>query len=212
MAHFIDGGTLMFDSLLYGRPHPSTQQFLASQFQQLSSNLTTAGQRFMESAAEVFEKLAGSEAERVLRAVGRNIRSMWQLDEIRMLSTIGELQTAPLTMQRWIMAEPMVRQMYHDQRVDGYSESYVDVHPGDIGESHYDYRRVMDGVLVDDEEPDNNGDPSWHATTYIEELLPEDRDLLLEEQVDILQTWEHVRAAIKRGKEDPTSRFNADLT
>lgn len=211
MALIVEGGSLTFDAMSYAMPHPNTLQFLSSQFEQATSNLTAAGQRFLDTAKDMYDRLSSSEALNRFRVAGRAIRSMWQMDEIRQLNTIGEFQNAPLSMQRWIMAEPTGRKMYHQQRMDGYSETYLDMEPSAIGEEHYDYRRVMDGLLVMDEEEDLNGDLGWTATTYWEELLPEDNDLSLEEQVDITNSWKFFKEHLKAGKEDPTSRFNSDL-
>lgn len=209
MPQIIDGGRMTFDALVYGQMHPGTQQFLASQFEAPTAMLTQAGQRFFADTYEIYDRLAGSTALRALKAIGRAVGSIWQTDEIRYVYDIAQLQHAPLKMQRFIMAMPDLRQMYHEQRVDGYSDTYVDVHPGAVGMEHYDYRRVVDGHLFIDDEADP--DSNWHATTFFEELLPEDQELTLEEQRDILDTWRAVRASLDHNKEDPTSRFNADI-
>lgn len=211
MAQFIDGGNLMFKSLMYGRPHPGTMQFLETQAQSMSSALTDAGSRFMETARDMYSHLESSNAIRAMRAAGRAVRSLWQLDEIRELIDVGQLQHAPLSMQRWIMAEPTTRGLFQKQRLDGYSETYTDLFPGTIGEEHYDYRRVMDGVVVVDAEPDERGEHGWTATTYLEELLSDEDDLMPAEQQDILATWGRQIAAAQRKKEDFTSKFNADM-
>jgi hypothetical protein len=211
MAQIIDGGNLMFKSLMYGRPHPGTMQFIENQMGYMSQSLSDAGRRFVEEAQNMYAHLESSNAMRAIRSVGRAVRSLWQLDEIRELNDIGQLQHAPLTMQRWVMAQPQIRSLFHQQRLDGYSDSYVDLAPGQIGEEHYDYRRVMDGMVVVDETPDESGEFGWTATTYLEELLPEDSDLMLDEQQDILATWGHLLSSLERGKEDPTSKYNADL-
>ena len=116
MVQIVDGGSLTFDSLIYGPPHPGTQQFLSNQIQTVSTHLTDAGRQFMAGVNDMYERMSGSTAVRMLRAAGRSIRSMWQLDEIRALQTIGEFQNSPLVMQRWVMAEPTIRQMYQAQR------------------------------------------------------------------------------------------------
>ena len=164
----------------------------------------------MSQARDMYERMSGSQAARMLRAVSRSVRNFWQIDDIRVLTDIDQFQHAAPKMQRWIMAEPTVRTLYHKQRLDGYSESYVDIDPQGIGESHYDYRRAMDGIVVVNEDAKGN-DPEYVADNYMDELLPEDADLTLEEQSDILLAWEHAKAHILRRKEDPTSRFNADL-
>ena len=50
------------------------------------------------------------------------------------LMSFQRLQEANLTMQRWIMAHPQVRQMYVDQNLDGYSSTYKNISGKETGE------------------------------------------------------------------------------
>jgi hypothetical protein len=111
---------------------------------------------------------------------------------------MGAMQQAPVVMQRWIMAEPTVRTLYHKQECDGFSDTYKDMSPGIVGEQHYDYRRVMDGVIQED------GD-SWCAKFYMDDLVEGDTPLIFRDKMDILSTWERVTMYIAAGDEDPTS-------
>lgn len=206
MARIHDGGGMMFDALAYGNQHASTQRFLMNQFENLSHTLQSAGESFVAAAQDAYERISGSDAMRMLRAAGRAVRSAWQMDEIRPLYTIGEFQHAPLTMQRWLMAEPTTRALYNKQKIDGYSDTYIDVDPGTLGENHYDYRRAMDGLVVVDED---TGD--WHAMQYLDELRTDDVELELDQQVDIQQAWSYLRHHIRQKTDDPTSRYNSAM-
>lgn len=208
MVQVVFGGAQDFDALLYGERHPGTMQYLQNQVNsvmEMSRTLTDAGRQFFSTAQDLYDKFNSAEAMRLARAAVRRVGSIFQRDEIRSIWELGQLQNAPLTMQRWIMAEPTVRRMYHEQRCDGYSDTYVDNHPGQIGRDHYDYRRVMDGILVDSEEHD------WKATVYFDDLLEGDRELTLDEKIDILSTWDVVASMMKEGSEDPTSAFGNKL-
>ena len=205
MAMIMEGDADTFNALAFGEQHPNALQWLQQQAQQVSPLLNSAGQAFMQQARNLYEQVSGSAAIRIARAARRRVSQLFQTSMIRCLQTIGEMQHASSTMQRWIMADPVVRKMYYNQQLDGYSDSYLDVHVGDIGADHYDYRRVMNGIVVDNE------DGSWSATTYMDELFEDDRELDLMEQVDILDTWGNIRALIRQRKDDPTSRWNAEL-
>lgn len=204
MAHFIEGGSMTFDALTYGGPHPGTLNFLQQQFENITPTLQHAGQQFVQQAQSWFEQLNGSAALRAMKSAGRAIKSLWQLDEVRPLTELAQLQFASPTMQRWVMAEPTIRKLYHQGAVDGYSDTYVDAYPKDIGETHYDYRRVMDGIVVVNDEDHPH---EWTATTYIDEMYEDEQPLTLEEQMDILDTWDFMRAHLKHSKEDPTSIY-----
>lgn len=205
----ITGGARTFSALAYQNQHPENQNYFAQKLQNFTQTFgdtvgSVAG-GFMSNAADLFDKFYGSEAVRLAKAAVRKVKSIWERDDIRELFGIGEIQQAKPIMQRWIMAEPTYRQMYHDQRCDGFSNSYVDMEPGVVGEAHYDYRRVMDGLLVDDEEE------GWNMTHYIEDLKEGDVDLELDEQLTILSVWDVVAMHAKAGGEDPGSVYGDKL-
>lgn len=210
MATIVDGGVDTFNALALGQLHPQTEQFLQTQAAEAmnSPTLSQYGRQFYEQGQSLFQRLAESRAAQYVKAAQRAVRSIWQNNDVRVLTTIAEMQWAPPAMQRWIMAEPTVRQMYHQQRLEGYDGSYQDAYPNDIGEDHYHYRRVMDGVVQFNEGDD---EPEWSATTYFDELDPDEAQLEFSEQEDILDTWTNIVAKIREGKEDPTSRWAAEL-
>jgi hypothetical protein len=139
-------------------------------------------------------------------AAKRAVSNVWQGNYVQYLNDIGQMQWASNTMQRWIMANPSIRQRYLDQTIEGYEGTYIGPeNPEELGETHYDYRRVMNGVVEDSEEH------GWTSTTYFEDLYEGDRELQLEEQVDILDTWSNILNMLRHGGEDPTSRWNSKL-
>jgi hypothetical protein len=56
----------------------------------------------------------------------------------------------------------------------------------------------MDGVIHDVEE---NGEYNWVAKVYMEDLLPGDRELEIDEQSKVLATWEVMNMFIKAGQD-----------
>jgi len=99
------------------------------------------------------------------------------------LLTFQQLQNANLTMQRWVISHPQIKQMYIDQNLDGYSGTYKNISGKTVGEQDYNYRLVMDGGLI----PTNDG---WEFKHYFEDLQIGDRELTHFEKVRIRNTWE----------------------
>jgi len=112
-----------------------------------------------------------------------------------------QIRDANITMQRYIMAHPEVRQLYLDNKIDGYSETYVNIFGNDVGESHYDYRKVMDGVIV----PTEKG---FKFTHYNDELLPGDKPLSFVERMTILRVWEEIDFLLNGTKYDFTNKVD----
>lgn len=210
MATIIEGGAATFDATVLGAQHPGTIAFIRQQFNTFTHHVGDAARSFIEETKELFESLNNDNALQLLRSARRALDSIWLPNEIQPLYNIGQVQHAPDAMVRWIMADVETRQMYHQGRIEGYGERYVDLQPGKVGEDHYDYRRVMNGVVVVDKESDGDGDYGWQTTTYFERLRPDDRELELVEQQDILRTYA-LLAKLRENSEDYTSPYGADI-
>jgi hypothetical protein len=205
MINIVYGGSDAFDAVVYGESHPNNLQYFQNQVNSVSNTLTEIGQGFFSNTQKLYEDIHGSEAMRRLRAVVRTAKSLFAPNVVSSMLDIGVMQQAPYVMQRWIMAEPMVREMYQKQICEGYGNSYLDTNPGTIGDTHYDYQRVMHGVVRESEEFD------FEVKFYMSENVEGDRDLTLSEKADIMTTWENVRSLMKRALEDPTSPSNNKL-
>jgi hypothetical protein len=64
----------------------------------------------------------------------------------------------------------------------------------------------MSGVVQAGEE----GEPDFSCRIYMDDLLPEDRELTHSEKVDILHSWELARIFLNQSV-DPTSIFDGSI-
>jgi len=201
MATIVNGGRQAYSAIAFGLPNTNTVSFLQNQFTSMSSVMSEAGRSFMERGRELFDKYHGAEAMRLAKAAIRATQHMFMHDAIMELNNISQFQQAKPVMQRWIMACPDIRKLYHQQRCDGYSGSYIDMYPGTIGEDHYDYRKVMSGIMVVGETDDCDYD--WRMRVWIED---DENDVTLSfgDKTTILSVWDMVKSMAKPGKEDPT--------
>jgi hypothetical protein len=206
----VSGGYDTFQAAMYGTMPRGVMDVLASQYDRVSSSMSERGRRFQEKAKAVFDRVSSSDAVRIAQAATRKLRNVWNANEIRPLLEIGQIQHAPPVMQRWIMADPYIRKLYHENKCDGYSDTYVDLHPGQIGKDHYDWRRLNDGLVVFETDEDGN-EIGWSATSYIEDLAEGDEDLTLSQKDDILDTQSVARAIQRMRRQDATSVRNANL-
>jgi len=206
MARFIEGDDESFDYMFYGEQDRGLQSYFSERLERASSGLQRAGSEFLERARNMHERFYNSDAVRYARAAARIVESVWTSDEVRRIVDLKGLQTAKPRMQRWLMAEPTYRKLYNEGRAAGYGESYEDIDPGKLGEEHYDYRRVMSGMVVE-----LDGDCDWESTTYDEDLHDENDRLMVDEQVDITESWHLMAHYAKLGKNDPGSRFDDEL-
>ncbi len=193
-----------FDSLVYSSPNQQTLNYLKNKASVISDTLTEQGRLFMQKAGNLLDHFSSNYYIDMARRVISDVKGNFESPHVIRLLDIESMRKASLVMQRWVMANPTVRQMYHSQRLDGYYDTYTDVHGKVSKDDHYDYRRVMDGVMQIDED-------DWHSTIYIEPLLEGDRDLTHAEKMDILFTWNKMDMILAQMKDDPTSVDGSSL-
>lgn len=190
-----------FNAFIYPEKNAGGLEYLRNQFNNFTGVLTNTANSFIQSSREQFERFNSNAAIEFARNVVKSVIGKAEVttDRVTTLWEVNQFQGASLQMQRWVMANPVVREVYHDQRCDGYSDTYFDAQPKVRGEGHYDYRRVMDGMVQYDE------DGNWFAKIYFEDLLEGDRDLTHGEKTDIAYTWSKLEYLMALGKDDPTS-------
>jgi hypothetical protein len=187
--------------------------YLQSQFDTGSAAFAGMGVGFMETARSAWERFGNSDAFRRAKAAVRMVAHMWQRDEIRSIWEMGAFQQAPLSMQRYLIANPVVREMYNEQRLDGWSETYVDMYPGKKGWGHYDYQMAVHGRVQTPAAKDEDGQDAedFHVEFFFDEPVEGDRYLTLLEQHDMFKCWDAMNALIADGGEDPTSPYASKL-
>lgn len=204
MANFIKGDGLTFDAMIYGGGNNTAQQFIANMNQQFNSRVHQDFlPMFQNLAGTVFEAVNVSKGLDQLRALGYKLGGMLNPNQVTVLDTLLEMQQANIGMQRWIMANPYVRKLHHDGLISGYDGIYEDLQPGIIGEEHFDYRMATNGIIM--ERPDGQME-SWEFFHDHDE-----EPLTFLDQVDILCTWDNMKAVLDLGVDDPTSAYGGKL-
>lgn len=198
-----------FNQLVYPDQNPGLQSYFYNQVYQINQSLTNFGQQFMDANKALYEKINDSEAIRIAKMALRYAKGLAHPNMIVALVDLDSFRAASPVNQRYVMANPTVRDLYHRQLIDGYSDTYEDMQPGQVGDQHYDYRRVMHAVVQDTQ--DDQGNYDWVAKQYYEELISGDRVLTATEKFDILKTWDVIELFLKSGQQDPTSIFDTKI-
>lgn len=198
----------LFTHALFPETSQAANQWIEAQFNRGTNFVSNTAATMFESAKALFQTMNNEALENRARSLYRSFKNLLHPNAIIPLTTVTEIQAAKPIMQRYMMAQPDVRELYHQQKCDGYSDSYVDLEPGKVGRNHYDYRRVMEGII--EECIDDNGYKTWSATVYDEDLEGEDRHLTFIEKVDILNSWDIMKDAISQSI-DPTDIFGGKL-
>jgi hypothetical protein len=205
MAQVIQAGVEGFEALIYPTQNPVNYEFIQNQFANIGNIASESVRGFYEKAQSIAQRFYDSSAVRHARAAVRAIRNAFEPNSVQYLPTLEAMQQASPVMIRYMMAEPTLRGLYQNQMCAGYGDSYFDMEPGRIGEDHYDYRRVMNGIAHEEE-----GQDDLVFNHYAELLHEGDRELDAFEQFGVLDTWSLAKMFIAAGK-DPSSPEGDDL-
>ena len=188
------------DLLLYGDKSNLISNYLMQQMQNIQPAFNEFSNRIYQSIQNSYnfvnDKLTQYGLYNQIKQSGVNVLDNYYEE----LLSFQQLQNANFTMQRWVMAHPEIKQLYVNQDIDGYSETYKNVFDKGVGENDYNYRRVMDGVIV------SNDDDHWVVKHHLEDLLYGDKELDHTEKVKILTTYDAMDWLLGTCKFDFTSK------
>lgn len=195
MAHFFegDGG---YSTLIYGEQANSLSTFQQSTENSFLTNLNDSARMFMDKTREIVGQVNNLQLKQRAVALYNKSRYMFDEDCIHPFVNYGHMQQAKPIMQRFMMAEPSIRGMYNKQRISGYNDEFYNPFPDHVGENHYDYRKVTDGIVIIDED---TGD--WTSTSWSDDFTDDDVLLNHSDQTDILTSWDNAKIWLSMGKD-----------
>jgi len=187
------------DAFLYGNKGNILNSYLMQQMQNVQPAFNEFSQRVFNAIQSSYNFVNDKLTQYGILNELSNKGLMALDNHFAAIDTFEGLQQASLTMQRWIMCHPELRQLYVDQNVDGYSDTYRPLYGKEVKENDYDYRRVMDGVIVDSND-------SFKYSFYMDELIGADRELNHFEKVQILHTHDYIDHVLNTCSFDFTSK------
>lgn len=161
--------------------------------------------RYLRKSAEIFDTFDFEAIRNKLKTVSRRWSDRFGSDEISLLSTIQDLQGARPRMRKYAMAMPRLRKLYLQGRCEGFGELYEMEDRIENVELYHEYREVMNGSFVGDDESDA-------YVTYLDVLDENGYETLSAiEKVIIRQGWDRISEWLDEADEDPTSMVGAKL-
>lgn len=181
------------------------QNYISKRFNDFVSVVRDTGDNFVTGLINSYQEGVENRKINLGELMKQRVGSIFQTDIIRPLNTINEIQQAPDTMKRWVMAHPVMRDRYLNGSVSGYDNAFVNNYPNqNSGTSHFDYRRVMDGVI-------QNVNDKCISTQFIETVCDVDR-LITSEKAIMKRVWSVIDQSIQDGSNsDPSSVWDGTM-
>lgn len=214
MAMLLQADVNCIDAVLFGAPTASMRDRIASEHNAFIQSIDPGwGGALIERTKNLFNAYNSSGVLQMVQNALNQVVAISKPDVVFQFSKLSEFQTAQPVMQAYLMANPYVRDMYHRNLCDGYSDTYVDPRPGVIGFGHQQFEQVMNGVVVLDKADDDDG----HWVNYSGAWTTEDQEALpLAQKAAVLNSWFAIERCFKAGDAgestpDPTSPWGASL-
>lgn len=205
MVTRVEGGVELANALISGIPTYEEAAYFQQNATLAQQVLSTVNPNILQSAGHFLQGIQVDKVRDYVSRVVQEIGDLWDVDFIKPLKDLLSIQFPPDSMIPYLMANPVVRKMYHQRRCEGYGERYIDLQPGHIGDDHYDYQKVMNGR----EQIDEDGISSW--TTYYDLDEENEAPLTDAERDSICISWGNMLQMIHLGDDDPTSQYGARL-
>ena len=183
MVQVVELPQAAMDYVLCGDRRDLIRNYVSNQISNLGTNLTQFGHSVIDGLKNSYAYLSNDALHHSLKSQATKVRGFDQ-NFFGQVNSFQDLQTTGLALQRFIMAHPSTRQKYLDCEIQGYPETYKNLHGDAVGRDHYDFRRAMSGVA-------GGLNPiSDTVEFYVDELFPGDRELDHHEKASIIHAWE----------------------
>jgi hypothetical protein len=166
------------------------------------SVIPEAYQNIAHTVQQTYQSMVESAASRTMDALWHKLNNTWKRDCVRYIGDVGDIQQAPNAMIPWIMANPRINTLYHEERIVGYGDRYVDPYPDLTGTERPDYQSVATGVIFQEED-------RCQATTYLNYEMNSDLSVL--DRLSIVNTWRQIEKELDEELTDPTDEWNGTI-
>jgi len=195
----IDGGRNAFNAMLYNAPNNNTLSWINNNLNRAKEALSGIGDSLIDASVRLYNKVNSNAAINAAKALvteqggHTNQYMIYGLD-------YDNMNTANYVMQQYIIANPIVNDLYENNMCHGFEETYYNSEPGVYGTDRLDYRRVVDGVVM--EEGDHLVINHYSS---LDDIVLDDYDKHL-----ILNTWQQAEQLVLCGI-DPTDPDRGEL-
>ena len=169
------------------------------------SILTDLGRKYNTDVQDNFEAVSGWKIVSSTRRALAAVNAFNSPSAILPLLTDEQFRQANQTMQRFVMADEVVRHLHQKKRIDGWSDTYQDLQPKVIGHDHYDHRVALNGIVEQKVDEDKN--VTYQVTEFRGERKPWDVEFSTNELLDVRRTSMFARSRLKKGLDDLTNLY-----
>lgn len=195
----ISGDERSFRAAAFGMPDRESVERSYSRLEEYSRGLSARAREGLQRTRGLIESMYDETVRNSLRILGRAKRGMYRDDTIQYLDDQTEVALAPMAMRRWILAHPFIRNRFDTQSIEAWGSKPGSWDLEGKGYEDFFYRAATNGRAQQ-----NDKGEWWSEYTFGGCTVPGVGTISMEEQLDVLATWDVIDDCIADGI-DPTS-------
>lgn len=190
---------------IYQQPSSETQRYLAQQMNDYVGRVSQVDPNFGQQLLRDYTQYQTSCNQLSENYFTNVVSTLWSAPRTRPITLMEEMQLAPTSMQRWILANPAVQDRYLKNEISGYNDTYEGIRHNQIGIHNRDYRIATSGVMMELR--------NKLVTRTYTEVLEEEDILTVTDKYNIRVTWNAIEDLFNNESnyEDPTSSSGGTL-
>lgn len=191
---------------IHGLLSRSNLEYYQDRLRDRVGRATGFASRYLSRAMDIVESIDLGSIRDQVDAIRDRYGKRWDVDRIMETVDLSDLQQAKPVMRRWLMANTRARKLYYGDKIYGFGGDFDRTEGQLFGSDLFDYRNVMQGAYVGDDEEDR-------YVTYLDILEDRGNDELLSpaQRETIRLAWEFMEMHLDAGGQDPTSPYKTVL-
>lgn len=189
------GGDYGANALIYKPLSLDTSMYLQRHLNSTLQSIRNVGSNFVNAVKGLYDRFSSSDA--INRAKMYLQNAGMHLSQDTIYPVKYDRYMVNLIMQKYIMCNPQVSDLYKKNKCYGFQDTYLDPEPNSYGKDRFDYQRVMNGWLEFENDEQGTGYFNHYSNSDIE------KSLSTLDQIAIRDTWDVVARLIAEGV-DPT--------
>lgn len=194
-----------FQALTFGVPARETFDYFDQMNTSFNLNLTDSARNHFAEVEQFYKTITIDDALGALRNLENGLDSLDLPNRIIGLMNLESLQHAPDVMLPWLMANPLAREMYNNNQIEGYGDRLVDYYDDVLGDTTVLHQAAVHGIRRE------FGEDDFRMEIFAEISSDPSMQIDMSEQLAILESWDELEHHLNVGDRDPTSPFNGKL-
>lgn len=194
-----------FQALTFGVPARETFDYFDQMNVSFNQNLSMEARNHFAEVEQFYKVITIDDAMGALENLRSGLDNLALPNRIIPLRTLDELQHAPDAMLPWLMANPMARNLFENNQIEGYGDRFLDLYDDVLGDTTPLYQAAVHGVRRE------FGEDDFRMEIFAEISSEPSLQIDMSEQLSILNSWDSLEYHLKAGDRDPTSPFNGKM-